>query len=250
MSASLEKPISFFADVLRLSGVLHLPKQAPVALIVGCHGLMANKKSPKQIDLAHRCNAEGMAYLRFDHRGCGDSEGDFEKDTTLKNRQADLLAAVRAARRYWGYEIFTGLFGSSLGGAVCLMTSSHISPFATVTLAAPIQSHFIRMPEDSPESLNREILKNRLNFDITNQLSAVHHILIVHGDGDETVSIENAHQLYKLAHHPKKKVILKSGDHRISNPSHQKIFMQHTVKWFLDCLRNRVTSIETSSITK
>ena len=239
MSTSLEKPISFFADGLRLSGVLHLPKQAAVALIVGCHGLMANKNSPKQIELAHRCNAEGMAYFRFDHRGCGDSDGVFEKDTTLKNRRADLLAAAHAARSYWDHEIFTGLFGSSLGGAVCLMTSSHITPFATVTLAAPIQSHFISMPEDSPKSLNREILKNRLNFDITNQLSTVHHILIIHGDGDETVSVENAHQLYRLARNPKKKLILSSGDHRISDRSHQEIFMQHTVKWFSDCLRDR-----------
>ena len=239
MLTDIEKPISFYADDLQLSGVLHLPKRATAALVVGCHGLMATKDSPKQIELAHRCTAEGLAYFRFDHRGCGDSDGVFEKDTTLKNRQADLLAAARAAHRFWDHEILTGLFGSSLGGAVCLMASSIIAPFATVTLAAPIQSQFIRMPEDSPKSLNREILRNRLSFDITAHLALIHHILVVHGDNDETVSVENAHQLYQLAQNPKKKLILKSGDHRISNHAHQERFMQQAVKWFADCLRNQ-----------
>ncbi len=239
MSAHIEEPIAFFSDGLQLSGVLHLPKQAPRALIVGSHGLIADKNSPKQIELAHRCTAETIAYFRFDHRGCGESDGIFDKDTTLNNRQNDLLAAVRAAHNVCGKNILTGLFGSSLGGTVCLLASSSISPFATVTLAAPIQSQSINLPEDSPQSLNNEVFRDRLSFNITTQLPLIHHILIVHGDSDETVSVENAHRLFKLARHPKRKIILESGDHRISDQSHQERFMQNAVEWFSTCLRNR-----------
>ena len=64
----LEQTVSFMVDGLVLSGVMHLPDRVPFAVIVGCHGLMADKNSPKQVELAKRCTAAGMAYFRFDHR--------------------------------------------------------------------------------------------------------------------------------------------------------------------------------------
>ena len=81
-----QKIITFDVDGLKLSGILHLPEQSPVALIVGVHGLMADKNSPKQIALAKRVTSIKMAYFRFDHRGCGDSEGVFNEQTTLKKQ--------------------------------------------------------------------------------------------------------------------------------------------------------------------
>lgn len=239
MPTSIEQPVSFMVDGMTLSGVLHLPYRTPIAAIIGCHGLMADKNSPKQVELARRCAATGMAYFRFDHRGCGESTGVFEKDTTLENRQSDLLAAVRAVGNTLGKTMPTGLFGSSLGGTVCLTASQRISPFAIVTVAAPVQSRNIRIPENSPESLKEEINGNRLSFDITTHLKSIDHILVVHGSNDETVALENAHSIYHLARDPKQRLILKGGDHRISKRSHQKRFMQNALKWYMACYKDR-----------
>ena len=235
----LEKTVSFMVDGLTLSGVMHLPDRAPFAVIVGCHGLMADKNSPKQVELAKRCTAAGMAYFRFDHRGCGESAGDFENDTTLENRQSDLVAAVRAVGNSLGQTLPTGLFGSSLGGTVCLTASHMISPFAIVTLAAPVQSRSIHIPDNSPEPLRAEILGWRLSFDITMHLRSIDHILVVHGSNDETVGLENAHRIYHLARKPKLQLILKDGDHRISDRSHQKHFMQNALKWYMASYNDR-----------
>ena len=87
MPASTAQSLPFLADGLKLYGVLHLPDCPPKALIVGCHGLMSDKASPKQVELARRCVNWGAAYFRFDHRGCGESEGRFEADTTVGNRR-------------------------------------------------------------------------------------------------------------------------------------------------------------------
>lgn len=227
--------IQFVADGLMLSGVLHLPDGEPSAVVIGCHGLMSDKNSPKQVELARRCTAMGMAYLRFDHRGCGESEGVFEKDTTLGNRLSDLMTAVHTLEDILGKTVPVGLFGSSLGGTLCLTAASGVSPFAVVTLAAPVQSRSIRIPEDSPESLKNEILKDRLSFDMEAHIASIHHILIIHGSGDETVSVENADRIFNLARNPKKRLILKDGDHRISRASHQKLFIETAVRWFADC---------------
>lgn len=235
MLTNIEHSISFVAQGLKLSGVLHLPNQVPLAAVVGCHGLMADKNSPKQIELARRLTAMNMAYFRFDHRGCGQSEGVFEVDTTLENRSADLIAAVHAVVSALGKDTPIGLFGSSLGGTVCLAAARRISPFAMVTLAAPIQSRSIHIPQDTPESLKNEILKKRLTFNITTHMSSIDHILIIHGSRDETVAVENAHRIYHLARDPKARLILENGDHRISRKSHQEHFIRRAVQWFSDC---------------
>jgi alpha-beta hydrolase superfamily lysophospholipase len=222
-------PIS--SDGLLLSGVLHMPPTLSKGVVIGCHGLMADKNSPKQTQLADRCNAKGMAYLRFDHRGCGQSEGDFDKDTTLANRASDLLSAVKAVYRFFEKKIPIGLFGSSLGGSVCLTVLDRISPLAVVTLAAPVQSRSIKIPEASPSSLIEEMMKNRLAFDISGTLGSAHHILILHGTRDATVPVENAHTLFSIAGEPKELMLLEGADHRVSDRNNQKKFIEASVAW-------------------
>jgi len=86
--------IDFMADEFRLMGTLYRPSMRTNRSVIGCHGLLSDRTSPKQMDLARRCTAMGIAYLAFDHRGCGQSDGNFEKVTTLAARSRDLLAAV------------------------------------------------------------------------------------------------------------------------------------------------------------
>lgn len=234
----IEKPIQFWVHGLRLSGILHLPKDPPKAVVIGCHGLFADKNSPKQIALARAVNAIDMAYFRFDHQGRGESQGDFEKVTTVENRKSDLLAAVEMMKRTLGDVIPIGLFGSSLGGTICLTAARHVTPFSIVTIAAPIRSRTIRLPEASPESLVDEIDAQRLTFDITAQADSINRLLIIHGSDDETVPVENAHSLFLMAGDPKKKMILKGGDHRISDVDQQETFIAESVDWFEQCFKS------------
>lgn len=236
-----EHHLHFQVDGLRLSGILHIPEQPPAALIVGVHGLMADKTSPKQITLAGQVVARNMAYFRFDHRGCGESEGRFNEQTTLKNRRSDLIAAIHAAQEMVGDRIPVGLFGSSLGGTICLTAAQQVNPFAIVTLAAPVRSRSIQLPADSPDSLKDEIVGSRLTFNIAEQIHAIHHILVIHGSADQTVPVENAHTIYRLSIHPKEEIIFSNGDHRVTNPSHQKRFIEASTGWFATCYREQFT---------
>jgi alpha-beta hydrolase superfamily lysophospholipase len=90
--------IAFLSDDLLLQGTLHLPAAPRPPLVIGCHGLHSNKDSPKQIALARACNRLGLAYFRFDHRGCGRSQGEFEKVTSLSARCRDLRNALDTVR--------------------------------------------------------------------------------------------------------------------------------------------------------
>ena len=237
MPAKKEKliDISFHSDGFILSGTLHLPVMATPPVVIGSHGLYSNRKSPKQIALARACNALGMAYFRFDHRGCGDSQGEFEKVTSLAARNTDLKNAIEMLgnRNEVGDSI--GLFGSSMGGTVCLSIAPYFKISAIVTFAAPLRSRITdERPglSKNPDAPGIFLDAKKTNFDITAHLPSVNNILTIHGDKDETVPVFHAEEIHRLADAPKKLIIQQNGDHRMSNENHQNQFIREACLWF------------------
>jgi len=227
--------ISFLSDGLRLEGILHLPDTSRPPVVIGSHGLLSTSSSPKQIELARRCAEHGMAFFRFDHRGCGESEGLFQEVTSLDGRCNDLISAINAvkARKETGNRI--GFFGSSMGGAVCLSVASAIDVVSLVTFAAPVRSRKkfeLSVDSDVSDTQNLPSGPKSREFDISDRLSVVHNILIIHGDEDDVVPISNAREIYEKAGEPKKMIVQRKGDHRMSYRPHQEQFIRDAVLWF------------------
>lgn len=232
------EPVSFVSGGYLLKGFLHLPDAYHAPVIIGSHGLFSSGASEKQIALAKTCNANGMGFLRFDHRGIGESEGDFNRVTTLEGRSEDILAAIDmiAGRKDTGDRF--GLFGSSFGGAVALAVASRISPDALVTVAAPVRisaAEAVKAIDRTGESdiPDKTFFRQKLDFDISDRISKIRNILIFHGDQDEIIPVSNAHMIYENAGEPKKLIIQNGGDHRISHTPHQEVFVRETTAWFL-----------------
>jgi len=226
--------VSFTSDGLTLVGTLHIPATERPPFVVGCHGLFADRRSPKQVALARRCLELGIAYLRIDHRGCGDSQGDFEEVTSLPARCRDLAAAVDWMQCHAGVSGRFALFGSSMGGAVCLATAARLDAAALVTVAAPIRSRHIGQAATGqpPPSMESAFFGPRERaFDLSAQLARVGNILLFHGDADEVVPVAHAREIHKLARPPKRLVIQKNGDHRMSRPDHQREFLRLAGDW-------------------
>lgn len=119
-----------------LSGRLDLPltgKPLSVALFAHCFTCSKNLKAVTHISRA--LTNEGIAVMRFDFTGLGESGGDFA-DTNFTSNVADLVAAS---------EVLTGkgmppeiLIGHSLGGAAVLQAAADIpSAKAVCTIGAP-----------------------------------------------------------------------------------------------------------------
>ncbi len=230
--------ISFNSGDLRLFGVLHLPSAPNPPVVVGSHGLASDGNSSKQIELANTCNKMGMAYFRFHHRGCGISDGLFSEETTLENRKKDLIAAVETilSRKDTGNRL--ALFGSSMGGATCIAAAKDLQAEGYVLVAPPVVGKTLTRPpenlEDDPD-LTLEFYERLLAFNLTDTLSEMKNILIIHGDHDNIVPLENSQTLFRRAGLPKKLIIQKGGDHRISDPEHQKEFIRESTRWFSRC---------------
>jgi alpha-beta hydrolase superfamily lysophospholipase len=232
---SIIKGISFFSDGLKLKGCLHLPSANHPPVVIGSHGLYSSSNSPKQIALADQCSRLGIAFFRFDHRGCGSSEGKFEEVTSLEARCRDLIDAVAVITGTTDTSDRFGLFGSSMGGTVCLSVADELGAHTLVTFAAPIRSRTLENgPPISQNSNTPGIFLDarKRRFDITGRLPAISNILIFHGEADDVVPVSHAEEIYNLAKQPKKLIKQKQGDHPMSNVAHQENFIREASLWF------------------
>jgi alpha-beta hydrolase superfamily lysophospholipase len=228
------------ADGFNLRGTLHLPEAPLPPLVIGCHGLWSDRRSAKQIALAEACNRLGLAFLRFDHRGCGESEGRLEEVTSLASRTSDLLHAIDhlGLRTDLGKRI--GLFGSSMGGAVCLQAAGRRDIAAVVVFAAPVRSRppspETGTPGATPETTRTaEVLMQA--FDLGPHLSKIRNVLVFHGEADDVVPLSDAHEIFRCAAEPKRLIIQKNGDHFMSDPRHQEEFVREASLWLSNLLK-------------
>jgi len=223
--------IDFLSEGYHLKGVLHLPTAERPPFVIGSHGLLSSSESAKQRELAMRCTAAGMGYFRFDHRGCGRSQGYFPEVTTLEGRVHDLMAAVKTIRSRTDTGRSCALFGSSMGGAVCLAAAKAVGADALVTVAAPIRSRSVR-PFDGSGPAESDLSGLQLHFDLSDAIAGLRHVLVFHGDADRVVPFAHAIEIIEKVDTPKQLVRQKNGDHLMSAEIHRKTFLREAVKWY------------------
>ncbi|MGW8188369.1 MAG: alpha/beta hydrolase, partial [Desulfobacterales bacterium] len=213
--------IDFLSEGYHLKGMLHLPTAERPPFVIGSHGLLSSSESSKQRALALRCTAAGLGYFRFDHRGCGRSQGQFPEVTTLEGRVHDLMAAVKTIRARKDTGRSFALFGSSMGGAVCLAAAKAVGADALVTVAAPIRSRSVR-PFDGSGPAESDVSGLQLHFDLSDAVAGLRHVLVFHGDADRVVPFSHAIEIIEKVDTPKRLVRQKNGDHLMSAEIHQK----------------------------
>ena len=230
--------ITFISDNFLLKGHLHRPPVSKPPLVIGLHGLFSDKNSPKQIQLAQQCNRYNIAFFRFDHRGCGESNAPFEEKISLDARCTDLMMAANMLKARDDLGAAVGLFGSSMGGAVCLAAACTVKPVAIVTWAAPVRSiDIVESRAEGQIAENSEIPFKKNPFDVSKGLSAIRNILIFHGQADEIVPFAHATEIFNRVQKPKKLILFPHSDHRMSHAPDQQKFIHQAALWFRFHLR-------------
>ena len=222
------------SEGMKISGILHLPDEKNPPCVIASHGLLSSKDSEKYIALGERMSGEGMAMLRFDFRGIGESEGS-EEDNTISKKIADLCAAIDFIRSYPGLGNRVGLIGSSLGGFLSLIKASRDKEMRAVVIwATPLYLDDLgskKREEDTPlppDAFFEDLPKHRL----LPLLSKVSHCLVIHGEEDELVPLDQALGIFHNLSVPKELHVIGGADHRLTNPAHRQRAMELTVEWF------------------
>ncbi len=140
----------------RLDARLDLPgPEPPAAYAVFAHCFTCTKDYNVVYHISKVLAESGIAVLRFDFTGLGESEGDFAR-TTFSSNVDDLKAAADFLEKNHGAPKL--LIGHSLGGAAALLAASRIPAVTAVaTIAAPAQtSTMLRLFEGVREQILRE----------------------------------------------------------------------------------------------
>jgi len=217
-----------------LSAKLELPvDKLPESYAIFAHCFTCSKNLNAITNISRALTSKGIAVLRFDFTGLGESEGDFS-DTNFSSNVEDLIDAADYLKQ--NYEAPTILIGHSLGGAAVLMAASKISGLeALVTVGAPADTphlkHLFQNSLDEIESTGKAevslggrpfTIKKQFIDDLeSNDLSKIikllkKPLLILHSPQDETVDISNAAKIYGAAMHPKSFISLDGADHLLS----------------------------------
>ena len=226
----------------KLKAVIQKPQlkqgeQCPMVML--CHGFTGNKDSKLLTLLADSLQKRGIASIRFDFNGHGESEGPFIEMTVPKEIEdaKKVFEYVRDLR----YVSSVAIVGHSQGGVVAAMTAGELEPddLQAVVLFAPagvIPDDAIRgitpdgnmayslNPLDPPEyvefgrgmRLGRNYIKTAQQLKIYD--TARHYqgpALILHGTGDRVVPFTYGERFHEVW--PKSElVILEAFDHGFS----------------------------------
>ncbi|MBV7337795.1 bifunctional alpha/beta hydrolase/OsmC family protein [Chloroflexi bacterium TSY] len=230
----------------KLGARLDLPIDGtPVACALFAHCFTCTKNLRAVGHISQALVNEGIAVLRFDFTGLGESEGDFA-ETNFSTNIDDLVAAAEFMAQE--IEAPSILIGHSLGGAAVLRAAERIpTAKAIATIGAPYDpSHVAHLFEKVRHQIEQEgeaeiVLVGRpfkIRKQLLEDLEAVNPdeyigklkraLLVIHAPLDQTVGIDNATLIFQAARHPKSFLSLDKADHLLSN-SEDSLYVGSTI---------------------
>lgn len=219
-----------------LVGRMDLPEGEPRAYALFAHCFTCSKDLKALGWISRSLRDRGIAVLRFDFTGLGESGGEFA-DSTFSSSLDDLVAAADFLRRE--YRAPRILLGHSLGGAAVLAAAHRVPEVVAVaTLGAPsdtghlLDSALAGVADLEPgESANvslagrtfkvkRALLDDLARDHLRGRIAELGRaLLVLHSPQDEIVGFEHGERIFAAASPPKSFVSLDGADHLLTRES-------------------------------
>jgi len=216
-----------------LAARLDLPNGRPRAYALFAHCFSCSKDIQAASRIARRLARDGIAVLRFDFTGLGQSEGDFA-NTNFSSNIDDLVKAAEHLTDHYSAPAI--LIGHSLGGAAVIAATHRIpSVKAVVTIGAPADAeHVAHQFAESvgeiaakgeacvslagrPFTIKKQFLDDISGHTLEHAVRDLKRpILICHSPIDQSVGVDNATRLFVAAKHPKSFLSLDDADHLLT----------------------------------
>ena len=217
-----------------LAARLELPVGAPRAFALFAHCFTCSKDAVAASRIARGLTSSGIAVLRFDFTGLGQSDGDFA-NSNFSSNIGDLIRAADFLRS--SYRAPSILIGHSLGGSAVLAAARQIpETAAVVTIGAPADpQHVVHLLGDDLTAIERDgeaeldlggrPFRIQLQFlrdlEMQPQTERIANLgaalLVMHSPVDDTVSVDNARVIFEAARHPKSFVAIDGANHLLTD---------------------------------
>jgi len=239
----------------RLRGMIHRPLRARsrrgTPAVIFFHGFTGDRMESHWIFIkcARALAAVGIASLRFDFYGSGESEGEF-CEVTLQSEIADARSAIDFFRRYRGIDRNRlGLLGLSLGGAVAAHVAREAQARALVLWSAVARPGELRSlagrlskpiqgsdgaREYGGHAVSARFLESIGKIDPVGSLAEFKSpTLVIHPEKDEHLSLAHPEDYYRaIGAAVKDKVIIQGADHTFSSLAWEDQVIRRSVEWF------------------
>jgi len=246
---STSKPVAFENDQgITLKGILEVPIVEPKVYAVYAHCFTCTKNSVAAVRVSKSLAQQGVAVLRFDFTGLGQSGGEFS-DSNFTTNVNDVIAAHDFLARE--YDKPTLLIGHSLGGSAVLASLQKLDGIeAVVTIGAPSDPEHVthnftdslsKIVEEGeacvklgPQTLKlkKQFLDDLANYRCLDYLAKSRVALLVcHSPADTTVSIEHARHIFEAAKHPKSFLSLVEANHLLTKKEDASYVARMIANW-------------------
>jgi len=227
---------------IKLAGIINTPREGDELVIIS-HGLFANKDRRRLQKATYRFSRKGIATLRYDSSGCGESES-IEHD--LQGDVSDLKQMIAYARTR-GYSTIA-LLGESYGGLVTLF--AYDQDIKTVVLWGPVTGNrvpsFLKIEKYAKElsengyvvyneggrdhKVTQKYVDDRNSINKRDLLSRIKcPVLIIHGSQDDQVSYKESEEAMEYLPKGSKFVLMEKGTHSLDNKIDRTI--EKTIGW-------------------
>lgn len=232
----------------QLAARLDLPDGAPHAYGLFAHCFTCTKDILAATHICSELTHHGLAVLRFDFTGLGNSDGEFS-NTNFSSNIADLQAAAGWLRVH--HQAPAVLIGHSLGGAAVLAAAGSIPEVkAVATINAPADPAHVThnfgaacelieetgeadvMLAGRPFKIKKQFLDDIESHRLDAMIADLDRALIIfHAPQDEIVGIENAAKIFAAAKHPKSFISLEDADHLLRRSADARYVAQVLAAW-------------------
>ncbi len=255
-ASSVQRPVDFKSEGQTIVGTLHMPKEGgrrPGVLL--CHGFTGNRIESHFlfVKMSKELGRRGIASLRFDFRGSGESDGEF-RDMTILTEVADAKRALSFLGRVKGVDgERIGVLGLSLGGCVaaCISPERKVRSLVLWSAVAHLENLTRKMlaervgkvPDQLPAAIDMGgHMVGRGFFEAAGKVDPLEAItrcrapvMVVHGERDEAVPMQHARDYHHAALSRGVTTVLKmiaGGDHTFAESEIEKKVIDETAAWF------------------
>jgi uncharacterized protein len=258
----LQKSVEIQSNGLTLRGMLHIPNGASHKTPIVCifHGFTSNKMEPHFIfvKLSRMLETYGIASVRFDFSGSGESDGDFVNMTISKELEdaKNILDYVKSLDFVESSKI--GIVGLSMGGAVAsMLAGDRNDDIKALCLWAPagVMKDLIAKGQNDEQAksmsqngysdiggllLGKDFITDLMNVNIYAQASKFDkNVLLLHGDKDATVPMIASEKYLEIYETKAALHIIKGGDHTFNSQVCENEVLDYTIGFLKGELKER-----------
>ncbi len=254
----MEQTVAFLNEYgEKLAGTLHLPESPTDRAVIWGHCFTCSRHTTVLRDISKKLENSGIASLRFDFSGNGQSQGDFS-NTSYSRHIAEMKQAVNFLLEK-GFSRF-GAGGHSMGAAIAVLAAERmyaedVKIRAVCALAGRLgtgkisQIFSMEQMEELRQTgrmsfvsrgrrleLREDFFTDMQQYDLAAAVAGLKiPLMVIHGDQDEVIPVENALEAKKR--NPGIELeIIHDADHMFMNPAHRDGIAERVTAWFLKIL--------------